>query len=138
MTRRITIVPPNASFNFVLPVQPFAREIISIQLEIDVFSGNSIRPYLETRDRSGILLFSTGSDLSVLGSDTAHILFGPSIPMQNSSEVGPSFVTCPIPPNLILPAVGQLTVFLNAQATDTVRVMALATMDDSYEYPKAA
>jgi hypothetical protein len=52
--------------------------------------------------------------------------------MQNSAETGPSFVTCPIPPRLILPAVGQLTVFTNADANDTVRVMALATMDEDY------
>jgi len=138
MTRRITIVSPDASFNFVLPVQPFAREIISIQLEIDVFSGNSIRPYLEIRDRSGILLFSTGSDFVVLGSDTAHILFGPSIPMQNSSDTNPSIVTCPIPPKLILPAVCQLTVFTNAISTDTVRVMALASMDEDFYISDAA
>ena len=138
MTRRITIVPPNASFNFVLPVQPFAREIISIQLEITVGIAGNIRPYLEIRDRSGILLFSTGSNDTVGPGENAQILFGPSVPMQNSVEFSPIFLTCPIPPKLILPAVCQLTVFTGADANDNVRVMALATVDDSYEYPDAA
>jgi len=132
MTRRITIVPPNANFDFVLPVQPFEREIISIQLELTVDHNNTVRPYLEIRDRSNILLFSTGSDYSTLGPETIHVLFGPSIPMQNSSATSPVINTCPIPPKLILPSLGQLTIFTGAISTDTVRVMALASVDEDY------
>jgi hypothetical protein len=138
MTRRTTIVPPDANFDFVLPVQPFAREIICVCLEIALAVGETSKPRIEIRDRSGNLLFASQCSLDLAGPEDVLVTFGPSFPLGNSTATGPTFMAIPIPAGLRLPPVGQLTVFTGVGANSNVRQMALETIDEEHDLPDAA
>ena len=138
MTRRTTIVPPDASFNFVLPVQPFAREIICVCLEVEVGILETFQPRVEIRDRSANLLFASQCLADIVGAESVIAVFGPSFPMVNSTATGPTFMAIPIPANLQLPPVGQLTVFTGVGVGSNIRQMALETIDEEHDLPDAA
>lgn len=138
MTRRITIVPPDASFNFVLPVQPFGREIICVCLEVEVAVNETFQPRLEIRDRSDNLLFASQCLNEITGAESAIAVFGPSFPMVNSTANTPFFLAIPIPAGLQLPPVGQLTVFTGVGVGSNIRQMALETIDEEHDLPDAA
>jgi hypothetical protein len=132
MTRRTTIIPPNASSYFQLPVQPFAREIICVCLEVTIASGDTFQPRIEIRDRSTNLLFVSQCLYEELGPNDVVVTFGPSFPLANSTSIAPIFMSIPIPQGFRLPPVGQLTVFTGLSSNSNVRQMALDTIDEDY------